>query len=663
MNRIQELEQYKCTLYDTRDQLKLHIFDRADRAFAAGDHDRDSIVDIAGLQARQAAIREAFLTVIGGLPPSDAPLNARTTGKTQAVGYSVENVIFEPRPGHYVTANFYLPDEREERCAAVLFLCGHEYEAKHSPYYHQVCLRFVQAGFSVLAIDPIGQGERLAFVDFPAGEPIWGTQEHQLFGAQCYPLGDSIARYFVHDAMRAVDYLQQRPEIDATRIGVTGNSGGGTQTAMLMVCDERLAVAAPATFIMNRRQYMHAGGVQDAEQVWPGLSAQGFDHEDLLLAFAPKPLLVLAVQYDFFPIEATRRTVDRCRRFWEMSGKAGELLLIEDQSTHRYTDRLAVAAARFFSWHLAGRGAKPFPDTLAAPEPEPLSPVPAERLLCTASGQVRRDWPAARTVRDENAARCERLRRMRAGLAPESRRVRALGWLRERVCGPRTCCELNPRRIGVGEADGLRVEYLLWWSQRDLMNSGYLFHADGTDGADCRVAERYRPVTVALWPGGTSRLSRHWPWIRQTCAQGRDVLVLNVSGVGPHEPHAIYGKPAHRFFGVMHKLTDDLLWLGDSLAALRTYDTIRCLDVLAHLGEWPDEPADFYTDGRYGMYVQLAAMLDKRIGRITGRDLLGSISDWVEMLHYEEEDVMSLVFPGILQYLDLGELARKEGYR
>jgi len=174
---------------------------------------------------------------------------------------------------------------------------------------------------------------------------------------------------------------------------------------MMMVFDERIAAAAPATFIMNRQLYMHAGDVQDAEQVWPGLSGLGYDHEDPLLAFAPKLLIVLAAEYDFFPIEGTRRTVDRCRHFWGLLGHKDNLQLVTDASAYRYTDRLAEAAAAFFARHLNGK-------VFAADEMK-IAALPPEQLWCCPSGQVYRDKQGARSIRDENIDRCKQCVRLR----------------------------------------------------------------------------------------------------------------------------------------------------------------------------------------------------------------------------------------------------------
>lgn len=653
MRTIAELERYEWTLYDTKDQLKRHVFDRADRAFEAGDRARDAIVDWPGVLRRKEGMKRAFLEAVGGIPPTGAPLNDVTMGVVQGDGYRVENVVFQSRPGHYVTSNVYVPDGRNEAGPAVLFVCGHEFEAKHNPYYHRVILHFVRRGLLVMAVDPIGQGERLGFVRSEKEEmrKLWGTREHQRLGVQCYAVGESLARYFVHDAMRAVDYLCARQDVDPLRIGVTGNSGGGTQTAMMMVCDERIAAAAPATFIMNRRQYMHAGGVQDAEQVWPGLTALGYDHEDVLLSFAPKPLLVLAVEYDFFPIEATRRTVSRCLRFWELGGNPGGLRFASDASLHRYTDDLAEEAASFFAETLKPK---------QSASRETFSPLETERLLCTASGQVLHEWPGSLTIRDENSVRVRQLAQMRAALPEEEKRKRALAWLRGKVFAKREPCEFHVRRAPAGEVEGVGVEYLLWWSQAGLMNSGYLFRSGA--GGSAPESGFKRPVTVAVWPGGTTRLEAHWEWIRETCAAGRNVLVLSASGVGPHEPHPIFGKPPRLFFGVLHKLTDDLLWLGDSLAALRAYDILRCLDMIDALNERRQGTSvELFAAGYPAASAVMAAALDDRIGDVKAEFPLRTYAQWATDEHFEEEEAMSAVLPGVLKYCDLDELAAWAG--
>lgn len=632
--------------YNVRDQLKDHVYRRSERAFDAGDAARDQITTRAALEERQRELRRFFVAALGGLPSMDTPLAPRTVGQIEGDGFRVEKVVYESRPRHYVTANLYLPDGAGTAPrGAVLFLCGHHREAKHVPEYQIVCQYLVQAGLVVLAQDPPGQGERLAYHE--PGRDLsgvrWGTGEHDHVGAQCLPLGDSLARYFLHDAMRGVDYLRSRPEVDPDRIGVTGNSGGGTQTSLLMLADPRIAAAAPATFIMSRRTYLQAGGAQDAEQIWPGFSARGYDHEDILLAMAPRPVRVLAVTSDFFPIEGTRRTVERCRRLWELCGRAEALDLVEDDSTHAFTPALARAAAQFFVRHLLQAGT-------FRPDDARIHPFEPARLWCTESGQVRGEIADAAFVPDANQ---ERLREIEARHAREPapvRRESALSWLREKVHRERRPCDLNPRFYAGGEAEGLTVQRCLWWSQEGVFSHGCAFRE--RDRAD-----EVLPVTLALWDGGTTRLAAHGDWIRATCAGGRAALVLDVSGAGALLPRSLSAAPPEGFYGVVHKLATDLLFLDDDLPSLRTWDVLRTLDMIA---AWPGmDAADIvvYAHGRHGLYGQLAAALDSRIRRIAVAEGLGSFAAWVRAREYDTDDIYSIVSPGVLRHFDLPELS------
>jgi len=643
MPTLQELEQTVFSLYDTRDQLKRFVYDRADEAFARGDAERDSLETAAAVSERRSRMRTAFLEAIGGLPAAYTPLAARTTATLREPGLTIENVLFEARPNHHVAANLYIPEDAPQPGAAVLFLCGHEPDSRYSQLYQRVCRQLAAAGLIVLSIDPIGQGERLGYPLTAEGRSLYnpGTHEHQHVGAQCLPLGESLARYFVHDAMRAVDYLCARPEVDPQRIGVTGNSGGGTQTSMLMALDDRLAAAAPATFIMNRQQFMHAGGVQDAEQIWPGLTAAGFDHEDLLLLFAPKPLHVLAVSSDFFPIEATRRTVERARKYWQFEGAESSLELTVDDSTHSYTVRLGEAAAAFFSRVLLDRPYK------ISTEIAVDGVLPPQRLWATASGQVLGDDPQTVTVHRANIARARELAELRRVRSSEE----ALAWLGRRLLGPRRPARLGTRKVPLGRCGDAEVEYRLWWSQEGLMNSGILLAPVSPPDPG--------PAVIGLWEGGSTALAAHEDWIAETIDSGRSVFVFNPSGVGPHLPHPIHGRSQLDFFGVVHKLADELLWLGDSLAAMRAYDVIRCVDMLLQdASTHPEAQIEIRTHGRYELYARLAAGVDRRIGLIHSEEGIGRVEDWVCAERYEERDSMSLILPGMLQYFDLDELER-----
>jgi len=637
--------------HNLKDQFQRLVYSRSEAAFAAGDAARDAVATVKQLEQRRQRIRKAFLAGIGGLPSMATPLNPVVTGTIQEQGFRIEKVIFESRPGAFVTANLYVPDGLRKSTGAVLFLCGHHQQAKHVGEYQVVCRHLVQAGLLVLAQDPIGQGERFSYYEKALNDTTvaWGTYEHDHAGTQCLLLGDSIARYFIHDAMRGVDYLCSRPEVDPRRIGVTGNSGGGTQSSMLMMADPRLAAAAPGTFIMNRCTYLYSGGAQDAEQIWPGMMAEGFDHEDILLALCPKPVCVLAVTYDFFPIEGTRRTVERCRRLWKLAGKAKDLELVEDVSRHAFTPRLASAAARFFARHLLGRDSRIDSTAIKAIDPA--------TLWCTPSGQIKADRDNARFVFEENQDRlteCERARKAAARRSPAKHRRAALRWLRERVTGGRVTADLNPRFWNLREQE-LCGEQGCWWSQKEVLNEGLLLR-------DYRFAGKKLPVTLALWEGGITALQPHARWLRNTCTEGRAVLVLNVTGVGASEPNPLNAAPPHGDYGVLYKFNDDLMWLSDSICALRTFDVLRAHEVLR---EWPN--VDFrdlrvYTYGAPGLYAELAAALEPALGKIELHEELESFAAWVRARHYDTFDSRTLLLPGVLRHFDLPDLRqwRKE---
>ena len=111
---------------------------------------------------------------------------------------------------------------------------------------------------------------------------------------------------FIWDGIRAIDYLCSRPEIDTTRIGITGRSGGGTQTTYIAAFDSRIKAAAPECYVTSYEKLLMSRGPQDAEQNFAGGIAAGLDISDLLISFAPKPMLLVTTTRDIFSIQGAR---------------------------------------------------------------------------------------------------------------------------------------------------------------------------------------------------------------------------------------------------------------------------------------------------------------------------------------------------------------------
>jgi cephalosporin-C deacetylase-like acetyl esterase len=199
----------------------------------------------------------------------------------QRDGYRVEKVIFESQPKHYVTALLFLPDTKRfpPPVPGVIIPCGHAGEAKAYEAYQTMGASLAFNGMAALVFDPIDQGERS---QMPSALPrLQGTTAHTMLNVGSILLGRSTARFEIWDGMRAIDYLQSRPEIDAARIGCTGNSGGGTQTSYLMALDDRISVAAQVATSPASSPSLTIGP-QDGEQNIFG-QLRSNDHADYLM--------------------------------------------------------------------------------------------------------------------------------------------------------------------------------------------------------------------------------------------------------------------------------------------------------------------------------------------------------------------------------------------
>jgi cephalosporin-C deacetylase-like acetyl esterase len=334
------------------------------------------------LLALQREVRLRLAEMWGPFPKERTPLNARHVATLDRSDYAIEKIIFESRPAFFVTANLYRPKQIEGRLPAIIFPLGHTDNGKAYGSYQQFPILLARNGLICLSWDPIGQGERLQLWDIEKRASLAGpgTREHGVLGTQCYLVGLNLMNYRIWDAMRAIDYLESRPDVDPYRIGCAGQSGGGMETLQLAPFETRIRAASPSCAVASFRHKTEGLLIADPEQILYGTLAYGIDHPELLAAVAPRAVLIGAAIKDFVPITGARRTSEELRHPFRLMGAAGKAGIFETDDTHTLNQELREATASWFVRWLAGKEVKV--------QEAPSEILKDAELYCTETGQV-----------------------------------------------------------------------------------------------------------------------------------------------------------------------------------------------------------------------------------------------------------------------------------
>ncbi|MBM1104561.1 acetylxylan esterase [Aurantibacter crassamenti] len=328
---------------------------------------------------RQKLVKERLNESVGPFPEK-TPLNPVIVKKIKKEGYTVEKLYFESTPGVKVTAAFFIPKGKRKNLPTIIYCSGHTDLAFRNEVYQQVILNLVKKGFAVLAFDPFGQGERLQYFDTELGKSRFSsTKEHSYPGAQLFINGSSSAKYMIWDGIRAVDYLLTRSEVDKNRIGITGRSGGGTQSSHIAAFDERIRAAAPECYLTSMEYQLKSQGPQDAEQNFSKSIALGLDHADLLEVRAPKPTLMITTTRDIFSIQGARDTYHEAQKAFKALGQEDNIAMVEDNAGHKSTLKNRETMYAFFQKHLDNPGNS---------KDEEVSFFSVEELHVTKTGQL-----------------------------------------------------------------------------------------------------------------------------------------------------------------------------------------------------------------------------------------------------------------------------------
>lgn len=252
-------------------------------------------------------------------------LNIRRTGTVQRDGYRIETLYFESLPGVYVAGNLYIPDHLETPAPAILYLCGHSNTQKAQYQLHPRA--FAKLGFVSLVIDTIQLGENHGYHH--------GTYRYGWF--QWISRGYSPVGPEVWNAIRALDLLCSLPEVDPTRLGVTGNSGGGSIAWWAACSDERFAVMASSCGTGTLASHIRDNTIDThCDCIFPN-NPYGWSLIEMCALVAPRPVLIASPTKDVhFTIESVRHVHQTLRSFYAGFGAAERVGMVEFYGPHGY---------------------------------------------------------------------------------------------------------------------------------------------------------------------------------------------------------------------------------------------------------------------------------------------------------------------------------------
>ncbi len=570
--------------------------------------------------ARASHVRTALAQGLGLDPmPERTPLNARVTGTADRELYTIENVVFESRPNFYVTANVYIPKNVTLPASAIVIVAGHDMDnGKNCPTYQMAHLGLVRQGFIVMAHDPIGQGERKL--------PGFG---HEL-GYGSLLVGQTNEGYIVWDTIRAIDYLTSRDDVDASSIGLCGNSGGGENTFYTMPFDDRIRVGGSFSFVCSYEEWLKHGGNHCICNHLPGIVHEMEEFEIIGLN-APRPFMFGNGAKDtIFPIAGVRETYERIQNLYSLVATKDRVRSVEADEPHGWSQPLREACYGWMNLWLRDEG-----NGDPVPEPKYESEDPKiNDLLCLDGGTMPEGYETVVTLNQKLAD----VLRARYATPPDSKEAwEALApkWREEvwSVLGGRPD-PFTPtaRVVNAFESDGLHVEVLAITTEPGMEVGAVFTRQVGANGPT--------PATVFIGGHDDKRTAILEGYAADTVKSGNAVLVLDPRATGEatwHDNH----------------ITSTAICLGRPIFAQQVWDVLQAGRYLAARDDIIDDAVMCHGVDTGGVMAVYAAALDNVFAGVYAADVLASYRYFIED---EQPQSITLCVPSILKTIDIPQL-------
>ena len=610
------------------------------QAEAKGDARRAALQTKADAEAYVQSVRSEIRKCFGPLPEK-TPLNARVLHTVERDTYKIENIVFESRPGYLVTSNLYVPTGRKHPLPGVVGVCGHSMTGKGIDSYQSFAQGLARQGYVVIIVDPIGQGER---VQWPTG---WGksgiggsTSEHIQMGNQMSLVGEFIGTWMAWDAMRALDYLLTRPEVDPKHIGVTGNSGGGTQTTWLAALEDRWTMAAPACFVTTFRHNAENELPADTEQCPPGVLALGLDHSDFIACMAPRPVILLTQEKDFFDVRGGQVAYQRLKHLYTLLGKPENIQLQIGPDPHGYTQANREAMYRFFN-KITG---------VSDAQTEPALTIEKDEVLwCSPKGDVAElGSHALAALTAEKAAQMGRLLRGidKGGLPATMTHLLKLPPAAARPPGYRILRSAGSRKYST-------KAYCTYGVKTEPGVEAIVTLLTAEAGFTSRPPQGIKQAVLYISHRSADAELRAEPLIAGLIKEnpGAAFYACDVRGIGDSQPNTCGTNQFDSVYGSHYFYAAHGVMLDRPLLGQRTYDVLRVIDWLVSHGHQEIHLAGL---GWGALPAAFAALLSDQVKQVTLKHALSSYAEVAQDADYRWP--YGLLLPNVLRFTDLPEV-------
>jgi cephalosporin-C deacetylase-like acetyl esterase len=604
---------------------------------------------LAKIKTRQEAgerisfVRSKVWELIGG-PLEKTSLNVQPTGVVERDAYRIEKLIFESQPQFYAPAHLYVPKTGSGPFPTVISPLGHTNEGKLYRSYQLLFQNLARKGFVVFTWDPPGQGERLQNPVRGTNRSHYGpTGEHEQFGWPAFLVGSTTSQFEVWDAVRALDYLETRKEVDMKRIGCCGHSGGGTQAMYLCAVEPRIqatVIVEGHTENVAGAHYEPPGAYADAEQNIVSSLKFGLDRGDLFSSFAPRPLLICYSHMDvgstYSPHyeQGTREIFQEAKDLYGVFDASDKVALSASNLPHDYDYFHRRATYDWFNKWLGSHG----DNSEAAFDESPTS-----ALFSTSTGQVLTSV-GGRTAYQVNFDRLKAIEEKRSSAPLTKEHVR------------RTLSELLALPAG---KESVRGKTLSTSNRGDLVAEEFEFYsapAVRVPGWFIKPADGGSKLPVVIFVSNAkNHLFDDLAVLNGVVQKKIAICAIDLRAQGQATPRFPSSGPLFYGHGIEMAYSLVALAAGLPLSGQRTHDILCCLDYLHTRPDVDTSRIGVFGTNAPGIEALYAAALDDRVRSLL---LNRTLTDFKSLVATEDYNIKVDAFTfNLLKYFDLPQLA------